>query len=128
VDLLSDDQKVDPRRIEQELLAYYRGLAKAVLESKKQKVDASAFTLMVKKDPDKPGKRPGGEPVTGYVAELKWIEPFSTGKLQTLRLEIQTWPVEKHKHTCIFICASPRPATAAVWKTMREIRTGCSFQ
>jgi hypothetical protein len=43
-----------------------------------------------------------------------------------LRLEIQTWPSEKHKHNCIFICASPQPETAEVWKAMREIRAGCT--
>ncbi len=125
---LPDEQKVDSKTIEQELLTYYRGLAKAVLENKKQQVDVGTFTISVKETPDKPGKRPGGEPVAGYVAELKWIEPFATGKPQTLHLEIHTWLVEKHKHRCIFICASSQPETAAVWKTMREIREGCTFR
>jgi hypothetical protein len=26
---------------------------------------------------------------------MKWTEPFTTGKPQTLRLEIHTWPAEK---------------------------------
>ena len=30
------------------------------------------------------------------------------------------------KHRCIFIAVSPRPETAAVWKTLREIRAGCT--
>lgn len=34
---LPDDQKVDSKTMEAELLAYYRGLAKAVLESKKRR-------------------------------------------------------------------------------------------
>src|SRR5262245_42488149 len=42
---LPDDQKTDPKSMEKELLAYYRGLAKVVLESKKQKVDLDGFTL-----------------------------------------------------------------------------------
>ncbi len=125
---LPDDQKIDAKTIEQELLTYYRGLAKAVLESKKQKADVSAFTLSVKDAPEKPAKRPGGESVTGYIGELKWTEPFTTGKPQTLHLEIHIWQLEKHKHNCLFICASPQPETAAVWKTMREIRAGCSVR
>jgi hypothetical protein len=123
-----DDQKVDVKTMEKELLAYYRGLAKAVLMSKKQEVDVGTFTLSIKEAAEKPGKRPGGEPVTAYVAELKWTEPFATGKPQALRMEIHTWPSEKHKHNCVFICASPHPETAAVWKTLREIRTGCTFR
>jgi hypothetical protein len=125
---LPSDQKVDRKTIEQELLSYYRGLAKAVLESKKQKADVSAFTCSVMDDPTQPGKRPTGEPVTGYVAELKWTEPFTTSKPQALRLEIHTWTIERHKHHCVFICASPQPESAAVWKTLREIRAGCTVK
>jgi hypothetical protein len=125
---LSDDPKVDAETLERELLAYYRGLVKAVSGARKQKVDVAAFTLTVKRAADKPVQRPGGEPVEAYVGELKWTEPFVTGKPQTLRLEIHTWPIEKQKHRCLFICASPRPETAAVWKTLREIRAGCSFR
>jgi hypothetical protein len=123
---LPDDQKIDRKTMERELLAYYRGLATAVLKSKKQKVDAKAFTLTITDAREKPGKRPGGESVAGYTGELKWTEPFATGKPQTLRLEIHAWPAEKHKHHCVFICASPQPEAAAVWKTLREIRSGCT--
>jgi hypothetical protein len=125
---LPDDQKVDPKAMEQELLAYYRGLATAVLKGKKQEVDAKAFTLSVTEAKEKPGKRVGAEEVTAYVAELKWTEPFATGKPQTLRLEIHTWPSAKHKHHCVFVCASPKPETAEVWKALREIRAGCTFR
>jgi hypothetical protein len=47
---------------------------------------------------------------------LKWIEPFAIGKFQTLRLEIHSWPSAKHHHHCVFVCASPQPETAAVWR------------
>ena len=125
---LPDDQKIDPKTIEQQLLAYYRGLAGAVLKGKKQEVDATKFTLTLGEAKEGPGKRPGGEPVAAYTGELKWVEPFTTGKPQTLRLEVHTWPSEKHKHHCVFICASPQPPTAAVWKTLREIRDGCTVR
>lgn len=125
---LTDDPKADAATLERELLAYYRGLARAVFGARKQEVDVGAFTLTVKPAADKPGKRPGGEAVEAYVGEVKWTEPFATGRPQTLRLEIHTWMVEKHKHRCILICASPQPETAAVWKTLREIRAGCTFR
>jgi hypothetical protein len=123
---LPEDQKIDPKTMEKELLAYYQGLAKAVLASKKTEVDASTFTLIIKDVKEKPGKRMGGEEVTAYTAELKWVEPFATGKPQTLLMEIQVWHSDKQKHHCVFICASPQPETAEVWKTLREIRTGCT--
>ncbi len=124
---LSDDQKTDTKTMEKELLAYYRGLAKAVSESKKQKIDASEFTLTIKDAKDKTGKRADGETYSAFVGELKWVEPFATGKAQTLRIEIHTWRCEKHKRNCVFICASPQPETAEVWKKLREIRNGTTF-
>jgi hypothetical protein len=124
---LPDDQKIDPKTMENSLLAYYRGLARAVLESKKQKVDVSEFTLTIKDAKDKTGKRPTGETYSAFVGELKWVEPFTTGKPQTLRLEIHTWPAARHKHNCVFICASPQPEAAGVWKKLREIRDGCTI-
>jgi hypothetical protein len=98
------------------------------MEGKKQKLDTKAFTLILTALKKQPARRPGGEPVAGYVGELKWIEPFATGKPQTLRLEIHSWPSAKHKHRCVFVCASPQPETAAVWKALRAIRAGCTFR
>jgi hypothetical protein len=91
-------------------------------------VAVGAFTLTIKDAPDKPGNRPGGEPIDAYIGVLRWTEPFTTGKPQTLRLEIHTWLVEKHRHRYVFICAAPQPETTAVWKTLREIRAGCTFR
>jgi hypothetical protein len=123
---LPDDQKNDPATMQQELLTYYRGLAKAVLGSKKEKVDTSAFALTITEAKEKPGKRATGEPVTAYTGELRWTEPFATGKPQTLRFEIHVWHSDKHKRHCVFVCASPQPESAEVWKTLREIRAGCT--
>jgi len=69
-------------------------------------MDVDAFTLMVKDAPDKPGNRPGGEPVKAYAGEAKWTEPFTTGKLQTLRLEIHTWRAYKRNHYCVLMLHS----------------------
>jgi hypothetical protein len=123
---LPGDAEVDAKTMERELLAYYRGLAAAVLKGKKQEVDTKAFSLAITAAKPQPDKRPGGEAVAGYVGELKWTEPFATGIPQTLRLEIHSWPSAKHKNHCVFVCASPQPETAAVWKTLREIRAGCT--
>src|SRR5262249_49879756 len=111
---LPADQKIDARTIERELLTYYRGLATAALKNMKKEVDVRGFRGSIKEAPGTPDKRPGGEAVTAYAGELKWTEPFATGKSQTLRLEIHSWLSEKHKHHGVFVCASPQPETAAV--------------
>src|SRR5262249_34663602 len=97
---LPDDPKIGAATLERELLTYYRGLARAVFGARKQEIDVSTFTLTVKRAADKADKRPGGEPVEAYIGELKWTEPFTTGKPQTLRLEVHTWSVERQKHRC----------------------------
>jgi len=56
---LPDDAEIDAKTMEEELLAYYRGLA-AVLKCKKQEVDAKAFTLTITGAKQQPDKRPGG--------------------------------------------------------------------
>jgi len=122
---LPEDAKVDQKTVEQELLAYYRGLARAV--SKKKDLDVGAFSINLKESTDRKGKRPTGEPYAAFTGEIKWVEPFVTGKLQILRLDLQVWYCEKHKHHCLFLCVSPQPDDAAVWKTLREIRDGCKF-
>src|SRR5262245_12630275 len=124
---LPQQKKLDAKTMERELLAYYQGLAKAVMESKKQKVDVAAFKVTLKDAPDKPEKRPGGETVSAYIGEITWIEPFATQKAQKLRLEVHNWLSTKHRHHCVFICASPQPPTAAVWKALREIRAGTTI-
>jgi hypothetical protein len=119
-------QKTDRKTVEAELLTYYRGLSRAVMTGKKKDVDVTGFTLALNEG--KPGKRAGGEAVAAYTGELKWVEPFATGKPQALRFEIQVWHNEKHKHDCVFVCVSPRPETDGVWKTLRAVRDGTAFR
>ena len=120
---LPGNQKVDQATMEKELLIYYRGLATAVLEGKKQKADVSAVALSLKEYAAE--NRASGEKVNAYKGEMKWIEPFTTEKPQALKLDIHVWYSEKHKSHCIFLCASPQAEDAAVWKVLREIRAGC---
>ncbi len=121
---LSDDTPIDAKTLERQLLAYYRGLASAVSKSRKREVDTKSFSLTIGVVSQQPDKRPSGEAVSSYLGVLNWIEPFTTGKPQALHLEIQSW-LSGTRHRCIFVCASPRPQTAPVWKTLRDIRAGC---
>lgn len=124
---LPEGQKTDPKTMTAELLTYYRGLAKTILAYKKPAVDVASFTLTIAEAKEKPGKRATGEAVAAYTGELKWVEPFVTRKAQTLQFDIQVWQNAKHKHHCVFVCVSPQPVTAEVWKNLREIRQGTTF-
>lgn len=121
---LPGEQQVDAKILEAQLLTYYRGLAKAVSESKEKAIAVADFTMDVKADSTKSLKRESGEAVTVFAGDLKWIEPFTTGKSQNLHMDIHTWRSAMPVGRCVFICASPQPDTAAVWKSLREIREG----
>lgn len=56
---LTDDAEIDAKAMERDLLAYYRGLAAAVLKGKKQNADTKAFTLTITPAKQQPDKRPG---------------------------------------------------------------------
>ena len=109
--------------MEKELLAYYRGLAGAVLNSRTLSADTNAFTLKLTEagaidEAPKPPQTP-----KQYTGDLMWVEPFVTGKPQTLHLEIETWKRGDSNHRYMFVCVSPKPKTATIWRQMREIRT-----
>jgi len=108
--------------MEQELLAYYRGLAVAVLKGRNASADTTTFTLKLAEagaiaEAPKPPQTP-----KRYTGDLKWVEPFVTGQSQTLHLEVETWKRGDSNHRFMFVCASPKPKTATIWRQMHEIR------
>ena len=115
---LEPHQKLTRKMLRQELLVYYRGLAVTVL--KNRKVDPKSFTLKLEEAKATAVTRPSGAKM--YKGDLKWREPFVTRKPQTLHLELNTWQDTKSKHNYIFVCASPKKSTEAIWKEMRSIR------
>jgi hypothetical protein len=123
------DQKLTEDVIRKEILAYYRGLARAVLKGKGVEVDAGKFTFELeianaeKEAPESLAKR---EAATQYSGKLEWVEPFATAKPQTLHFEIQTWSDPKTVRNYLFVCTSPktRGETDPLWKELRGIRRG----
>lgn len=116
--------KLDAASLKRELLAYYRGLSKAVLGDKAKDVDFSKFQLELKKSKQKPANKL----VTTMIGKLEWVEPFTTKSKQTLHLELQSW---HHKdHEVVFVCVSPtemqnaNEKIPAIWQQMRKIRSG----
>ncbi len=113
-------QELTQKVLRQEMLVYYRGLAVAVLKNRKVDVDAKSFTLKLKEAKVTAVARPAGAKM--YNGDLKWLEPFVTRKPQTLHLELTVWQSAKSKHNYVFVCASPKKTTEAIWKEMRSIR------
>ncbi len=114
------EQELTPKVLRQEMLVYYRGLAAAVLKNQKVDFDPKSFALKLKEAKAIAAARPADTKT--YTGDLKWLEPFVTRKPQTLHLEIEAWKDAKSKHSYVFVCASPKKTTEAIWKEMRGIR------
>ena len=106
--------------LRKELLAYYIGLSKNVMRN--PKLDTSKFTMKLE-----PTKENGVTPkdsvsVKSYQAQVYWLEPFATKKMQTLHFELQTWKYKDSPYNYLFVSASPQKPGAAIWETLRGIR------
>lgn len=103
--------------LEKEFLKYYRGLCSAVLGGSPPELELSKFTFQMKAATGKKETKPASQE---YVATLRWVEPFATKRIQTLRLEIRTWADDQH--TYLFACVSPHEADDEIWKQLHRIR------
>ncbi len=100
-----------------ELLKYYRGLGKAVMGDKLGNVDPSTFKLELQQVKSNPTD---AESPRRYQGKLRWVEPFATQEPQQLNLEIQSW--SGGSRNFIFVCVSPQPRDAAIWKQLHAVR------
>ena len=106
--------------LRKELLVYYIGLSKNVMRN--PKLDTSKCTMKLE-----PTKGNGVTPkdsvsVKSYQAQVYWLEPFATKKMQTLYFELQTWKYKDSPYNYLFVSASPQKPGAAIWETLRGIR------
>jgi len=121
---LAAKPELTQKALQREFLVYYRGLAEAVSKSRGVTVKAADFSFELKpadKADDKDSPRASGR--KRYAGELEWIEPFATQKSQSLHLEIDTWNSAATKRSYLFAAVSPQKKTAAIWTTMRKLRT-----
>jgi hypothetical protein len=102
----------DQKTMTAELLKYYRGLAVAVTRGSGIDVKPKSFTL--KLTPVKDSK-------TQFKGVMTWVEPFRTGKPQTLLLEIELQANESIEGTLMKVAVSPKPHDAKLWKPMRDM-------
>ena len=120
---------VSPAGLRKQILLYYQGLSSRVSAGKGREVDVSKFTIDLKPAKDLSGSAPKQAKASdAYLATLKWVEPFATGKPQDLHLEIHAWRDGARKRTYLFFCASPQAPNASIRKTLRKIRAAFSVK
>ena len=112
--------KLDVKVLKKELFTYYSGLSKARMGN--PKLDTSGFSVKVTAIEGKVISPKESVNVKNYRAEVMWLEPFATKKMQTLYFELQTWEYKDSPYQYLFVCASPQKSEKPLWKTLREIR------
>ncbi len=106
--------------LRQELLVYYAGLSKARMGN--PELDTSKFTVKLELKKENGVTPKDSVSVKSYQAQVYWLEPFATKKMQTLHFELQTWKYEGSPYNYLFVSASPQKPGAAIWETLRGIR------
>jgi hypothetical protein len=124
---LAPGSEVSEAGLKRELLAYYRGLAKAVMAGKEKTVDPSGFTVTLTKAESPTLAAPDAAPkAEGWTGTLDWIEPFATEKPQKLHLEVHVW--KEGEHPVVLSCVSPvDPGAEIAWPALRGIRKTFRF-
>lgn len=114
--LLSKDDDVSEKALHDQILTYYRGLAKAVMGGRGIPVDTGNFQLDLKADPVEDNKKY----LSTWTATLDWIEPFATQKAQNLHIEVHQW--KNADQPVLYFTVSPQAKDHAIWKEMRQYR------
>ena len=117
---VEENQSLNQKVLESELLVYYRGLCRTVLGDDAGEVDFDQFKIKI--ESVKSAAKEKNNRKVSHFGKLEWIEPFVTKKAQTLNLEIDVWLDAKSKKPMMFVSVSPSKSDSKIWKQMRSIR------
>lgn len=107
---LEGDLVIDARFLEEFFATYYRGLCKAVGESRKLELDLDAITA----------KAEGGADY--FTVAVQAFDPFTDGGALALTLDVRTHA--RAGKTELAALASPADKSAKIWKELRPILQG----
>lgn len=122
--LIGADDDVSETTVHEQILVYYRGLARAVMGGRGIPVDTDSFKLNLESgDPGEGSPHPvdaGEGQVTFWTATLDWIEPFATRRPQALHFEVHLW--KNGDRPVLYFTVSPQERDHPIWKEMRGYR------
>ncbi|MBT7853951.1 MAG: hypothetical protein HN675_11575 [Opitutae bacterium] len=118
---LEPESDLSAKRIQEQILIYYKGLSSQVSKGKGRKVDVSKFFMELVPEKKLNIIPAQADKSSSYIGTLHWVEPFATGRAQTLRFEIQAWKNDDRNRAYVFVCVSPQKTDAPIWKKLRGI-------
>ncbi|WP_372368070.1 hypothetical protein [Candidatus Uabimicrobium sp. HlEnr_7] len=106
---------IDKKEVHKILLAYYKGLCKAVADKRKLKLNFDTIKVSVKDDEKSKGK---------FYVVVDWYDPFVTGEKLSLHMDINFFYSKDETKSILFACVSPKFPTKEnkTWATMYDIR------
>ena len=120
---LEPDADISQKALDQQILVYYQGLSQAVSRGRGRQVDISTFKVTSKPFEEKESTAPkqAKDPEV-YKTVLNWVEPFATGKNQTLNIDVHAWKDAERKRTYVFFLATPSSEDSEIYKKLVKIR------
>lgn len=98
------------------LSKYYKGLCKAVAESREMSIDLSMIEVSIKKS-----KR-GKYKTQNYHAQVNLIDAFTNGQKILLHMELEVLKDKRTKKSYVLVLASPQSKPTKVWKELYRFR------
>lgn len=110
-----EETELDTDRLESDLESYFRGLTRAVAESRD--FDAGEPRFEVNLAPSAPQSG-------SWLGTALTFDAFVTRRPVELRVRIDTIPCPSQGHLAAFFQLSPQPAEHEIWRTLGELRDG----
>lgn len=117
---LKGNEKISPEILEHNLTLYFKGLCKAVGESRKIDIDLNKIATKVTTQELNSNDKKRYKAL--YNASITTFDPFNKGEEIKLNAEIVLLNASNKDQTILFFSVSTKPSTDAIWKQMLEIR------
>lgn len=111
---------LDAPALTSSLQRYFAGLCASVAKDKGIPVDPARFSASLHAT-DGAGAKVG-HPVAAFAGIVDTYDPFATGKPIVLNVEVWVWDCDRSAKRAVFILASPKPAGAPIWTSLRKRR------
>jgi hypothetical protein len=102
------------------LKRYFAGLCTSVAKDKGQTIDTAEFSASVHAVAG--AQRKLGHAVAAFAGTVDSYDPFATGKPIVLNVEVWVWDCDRSGKRAAIVLASPKPASAPIWSSLRKRR------
>ncbi|MFP2997666.1 hypothetical protein ABN763_17245 [Spongiivirga sp. MCCC 1A20706] len=119
---IQDNPKFLEKDLKALLVAYYKGLCKAVASSKKFDIDYEEIEVNLKHTKSK------NKFSTKYDANVVFFDTFNDGRRLLLKMDIEVISNKKENKSHIIALVSPKSKPDLVWTRLEKVKTGIKIE